>query len=395
MAGLTEKGHEPPRALLDVRKGGLEVYGGFIAVVVLVLGYLWWRKHSIRWYLDIIAPSAALGMAIGRIGCFLNGCCFGGVCDLPWAVHFPYGSGAQRQQWVDRTPGAELPQELLVFSPNGLWMDGTAAYPLARESLRATDTELAAAERQAQQAADRAKEMRERAKTVADAQAKQRLLVQARSAEGDTLRHFEMRSQMKRYDLSAAEVRAIARQHPSLPVHPAQLYSTITLGLLAVLVVTAAWAAVLGRLAGQEDVVIGTPVANRSGPEFESIVGLFVNTLALRIDLSGGPSVAQLLDRVQGAVVAAQDHQVGQQLRRRRVLAPHRVVEGDGRAAMEFEAQRRALLGLGLGQRAGAPLPVPGVGEGQLGLGHPVDAFDKGGSAQREPVALGAGRSCG
>ncbi|WP_302478704.1 amino acid adenylation domain-containing protein [Burkholderia lata] len=80
-------------------------------------------------------------------------------------------------------------------------------------------------------------------------------------------------------------------------------------GVTVFAVVTAAWAAVLGRLAGQEDVVIGTPVANRSGPEFESIVGLFVNTLALRIDLSGVPSVAQLLDRVQEAVVAAQDHQ--------------------------------------------------------------------------------------
>ncbi|WP_338083561.1 amino acid adenylation domain-containing protein [Burkholderia arboris] len=80
-------------------------------------------------------------------------------------------------------------------------------------------------------------------------------------------------------------------------------------GVTVFAVVTAAWAAVLGRLAGQEDVVIGTPVANRSGPEFESIVGLFVNTLALRIDLSGVPSVAQLLERVQGAVVAAQDHQ--------------------------------------------------------------------------------------
>nr|WP_279607542.1 non-ribosomal peptide synthetase [Burkholderia gladioli] len=74
-------------------------------------------------------------------------------------------------------------------------------------------------------------------------------------------------------------------------------------------VVTAAWAAVLGRLAGQEDIVIGTPVANRSKPEVEAVVGLFVNTLALRIDLSGMPSVGQLLDRVQSTIVAAQDHQ--------------------------------------------------------------------------------------
>ncbi len=74
-------------------------------------------------------------------------------------------------------------------------------------------------------------------------------------------------------------------------------------------VVTAAWAAMLGRLAGQEDIVIGTPVANRSKPELEAVIGLFVNTLALRIDLSGMPSVAQLLDRVQSTVIAAQDHQ--------------------------------------------------------------------------------------
>ncbi|WP_232443779.1 condensation domain-containing protein, partial [Burkholderia ubonensis] len=80
-------------------------------------------------------------------------------------------------------------------------------------------------------------------------------------------------------------------------------------GVTVFMLVTAAWAAVLGRLAGQDDVVIGTPVANRSAPELESIVGLFVNTLALRIDLSDTPSVAQLLDRVQATVIAAQDHQ--------------------------------------------------------------------------------------
>ena len=122
--------------LIDVRKGGLEVYGGFITVVVAVLVYLWAWRHSIRWYLDIVAPSAALGMAIGRIGCFLNGCCFGGVCDLPWAVRFPYGSPAQYEQWLDRDPGAGLPQELLVFSPKGVYADGAAVFPISRESLR-------------------------------------------------------------------------------------------------------------------------------------------------------------------------------------------------------------------------------------------------------------------
>ncbi len=41
---------------------------------------------------DLVIPSVLLGVAIGRLGCFLNGCCFGGACELPWAVEFPFGS---------------------------------------------------------------------------------------------------------------------------------------------------------------------------------------------------------------------------------------------------------------------------------------------------------------
>ncbi|WP_323118210.1 non-ribosomal peptide synthetase [Burkholderia alba] len=71
----------------------------------------------------------------------------------------------------------------------------------------------------------------------------------------------------------------------------------------------AAWAAVLGRLAGQDDVVVGIPTANRNRLEVEPLIGFFVNTLALRVDLSGQPSVADLLARVRSATLAAQDHQ--------------------------------------------------------------------------------------
>jgi phosphatidylglycerol:prolipoprotein diacylglycerol transferase len=38
---------------------------------------------------DLLAPSLLIGLAFGRLGCFLNGCCYGGECDLPWAVTFP------------------------------------------------------------------------------------------------------------------------------------------------------------------------------------------------------------------------------------------------------------------------------------------------------------------
>ncbi len=71
----------------------------------------------------------------------------------------------------------------------------------------------------------------------------------------------------------------------------------------------AGWAAVLGRLAGQDDVVIGTPAANRGRREVEGLVGFFVNTLALRMELGGAPTVAELLGRVKTRALEAQDHQ--------------------------------------------------------------------------------------
>ncbi|QPQ89137.1 amino acid adenylation domain-containing protein (plasmid) [Burkholderia gladioli] len=71
----------------------------------------------------------------------------------------------------------------------------------------------------------------------------------------------------------------------------------------------AAWAAVLARLSGQDDLVIGTPVANRNRIELEPLIGFFVNTLALRIDLTGAPTVTELLARVRQLTLAAQDHQ--------------------------------------------------------------------------------------
>ncbi len=81
--------------------------------------------------------------------------------------------------------------------------------------------------------------------------------------------------------------------------HAATLFMTLV----------AAGATLLARLSGQQDVVIGTPTANRSRTEIETLIGFFVNTLALRIDLSGSPTVGQLLARVKETIVAAQQHQ--------------------------------------------------------------------------------------
>ncbi|NCE88295.1 non-ribosomal peptide synthase/polyketide synthase [Pseudomonas sp. Q1] len=71
----------------------------------------------------------------------------------------------------------------------------------------------------------------------------------------------------------------------------------------------AAWGVLLARLSGQDEVVIGSPVANRNQLELEGLIGLFVNTLALRIDTSGEPTVQTLLARVKARTLGAQAHQ--------------------------------------------------------------------------------------
>ncbi len=61
----------------------------------------------------------------------------------------------------------------------------------------------------------------------------------------------------------------------------------------------AAFQVLLYRYTGQEDIVVGSPIANRRRPEIEGLIGFFVNTLVLRADLSGNPSFKELLSRVK------------------------------------------------------------------------------------------------
>ncbi|KAF9367172.1 hypothetical protein CPB97_006185, partial [Podila verticillata] len=68
-------------------------------------------------------------------------------------------------------------------------------------------------------------------------------------------------------------------------------------GATLFMTILTAWSAVLSRLSGQDDIVIGTPTANRTHRDIEQLIGFFVNALALRIDLSGEPSLEQTLDR--------------------------------------------------------------------------------------------------
>ncbi|MGD7481004.1 amino acid adenylation domain-containing protein, partial [Ralstonia pseudosolanacearum] len=79
-------------------------------------------------------------------------------------------------------------------------------------------------------------------------------------------------------------------------------------GTTLFMTVLAGWSALLSRLSGQEEVVVGSPVANRTRSEVESLIGFFVNTLALRVEV-GGATVSELLGRVKAKVLEAQAHQ--------------------------------------------------------------------------------------
>jgi amino acid adenylation domain-containing protein/thioester reductase-like protein len=80
-------------------------------------------------------------------------------------------------------------------------------------------------------------------------------------------------------------------------------------GLTLFMALYSAWAILLARLSGQEDIVIGTAVANRRRPEFESLIGLFVNTLALRVGITREQELEQLFEQVRSTTLSAYDHQ--------------------------------------------------------------------------------------
>ena len=71
---------------------GLNLYGGVVFAIAATLVYVRIKQQPLWQVMDIFAPALALGIFISRIGCFLNGCCFGIPCDLPFGVSFPEGS---------------------------------------------------------------------------------------------------------------------------------------------------------------------------------------------------------------------------------------------------------------------------------------------------------------
>jgi phosphatidylglycerol:prolipoprotein diacylglycerol transferase len=98
-----------PWAWFRFWSGGEAQYGGLLAGALAAASYLRLRKQPFLRYADAIAPAVALGVAIGRIGCFLNGDDFGTLTQLPWGVRFPPGTEAYSDHfargWI--APGSE------------------------------------------------------------------------------------------------------------------------------------------------------------------------------------------------------------------------------------------------------------------------------------------------
>jgi phosphatidylglycerol:prolipoprotein diacylglycerol transferase len=100
-----------------------------VLAVAIIIFYLIYHKLPIRKYLDILSIGLMLALAFGRIGCFLNGCCFGKPTDLPWAVRFPYNSFAYLSQInpnIERKrtePQLKLPQDEYIsfIDKDGHW----------------------------------------------------------------------------------------------------------------------------------------------------------------------------------------------------------------------------------------------------------------------------------
>jgi phosphatidylglycerol:prolipoprotein diacylglycerol transferase len=90
--------------IVNVPQGGLVIYGGFFGAAVGFISFIRRQRLPLLAMSDLAAPSFMVGLALGRIGCLLNGCCYGGQTDWPWHVTFPRES----PPYMDQAERGEL-----------------------------------------------------------------------------------------------------------------------------------------------------------------------------------------------------------------------------------------------------------------------------------------------
>lgn len=201
--------------ILAFTEGGLVVYGAFIGAMLGFTIYMLRRKLPALAMADIVAPGMMVGLCLGRIGCLLNGCCYGGESTVPWAVTFPRenapnsmsppyaeqaGMGRFYGLRLATAPGEDGKAELVVDRVD-------AGSPADRASVKVGDVVSAINDT-----------------SVADPDAAPSALLDALSGGTSLV-------------LSTADgkktIPALAAPSRCLPVHPAQIYSSIDAGLLA------------------------------------------------------------------------------------------------------------------------------------------------------------------
>ncbi len=228
----------PLFAAVDLREGGLEFLGGFLGAAVALVAYMKIKKLSTRMYLDILAPAVMLGLAFGRIGCFFNGCCFGGVCTLPdsdqprhfWAVQFPFGGAAEVRQWEDRQ--VTLPAELIPTNKG--WLEArpirAALLSMSPERLYGPRRDLRLKAKELEDAKGAKLEPEQLARIGTELDALKEALKAHRTKYAVALLNsaqaYPSRTHPERVS-SISELQQLAWRASSLPVHPTQLYSSI------------------------------------------------------------------------------------------------------------------------------------------------------------------------
>lgn len=196
--------------LLEIVKfteGGLVVYGSLIGATA---AFLWFcRRHALPPLAmsDLIAPSLLAGLAFGRIGCLMNGCCYGGPCDLPWAVTFPKESMPYVEQIASGSVyGFTLVQTLLDPHPLITRVEDDSAAAAAGLTSGIYLKSI-------------------NGQQITSLEEAQGLLVDA----------FYLNRSLT-LETAAGRIRnvaAIAHPDRSLPVHPTQIYSAVNAALLA------------------------------------------------------------------------------------------------------------------------------------------------------------------
>lgn len=134
--------------MFAIWEGGLELLGGVLLAALVILVYLRYHKLTTRRYLDVLVIGLMVGLSFGRIGCFLNGCCFGQPSDVPWAVEFPYGSLVYKSQiYADpqrnrQEPYINLPEEFFgYYNEQGSWKSDLKPFEMLDEKQKTQVTE--------------------------------------------------------------------------------------------------------------------------------------------------------------------------------------------------------------------------------------------------------------